>query len=173
MTPTDVHIRTCQEQVVQYLTENPDQSFATSTIRGTASDGLTCQVTQGKHHVAMDMGLAMGGTATAPTPGFFAKAGIVGCIAIATKMTAARLGLHFRSVHVEIETDTDSLAVFGTGERNAAPLDMRIRILIDSEEPDDQIDALVNRVLAIDTWFLALRDPQPVSIGWERQKAAA
>ena len=173
MTTTDAHIRACQEQVIKYLSENPEQCFRTTTINGTASVGLTCKVAQGKHQIAMDMGKAMGGTATAPSPGFFVKAGIVGCIAIATKMTAAREGLQFRSVHVEIETDTDGFAVFGNGERNAAPLDMRIRIFIDSDETDEKIDALVSRVLAIDTWFLALRDPQPVSIGWERQQVVA
>lgn len=121
----------------------------------------------------MDMGKAMGGTATAPSPGFFAKAGMVGCIAIATKMTAAREGLSIRSVHVTVETDTDTLAIFGLGGGNAAPLDTRIRIMIDSDEPDAQIDSLVDRVLSRDTWFLALRDAQPVTIGWERQAEAA
>ena len=173
MTVSDAHIRACQEQVIRYLEDHPEQCITTSTIRGTAADGLSCQVTQDEHSVLMDMGRAMGGMATAPSPGFFVKAGIVGCIAIATKMTAARLGLQFRSVDVEVETDTDALAVFGTGERNAAPLDVRIRIFIDSDETDEKIDALVSRVLAIDTWFLALRDPQPVSIGWERQQVVA
>lgn len=98
---------------------------------------------------------------------------MVGCIAIATKMTAAREGLSIRSVHVTVETDTDTLAIFGLGGGNAAPLDTRIRIMIDSDEPDAQIDSLVDRVLSRDTWFLALRDAQPVTIGWERQAEAA
>lgn len=116
----------------------------------------------------MDMGPAMGGEATAPSPGFFAKAGLVGCLAIATKMTAARAGLNVRSVHVDVETDSDALAIFGMGGGNAAPLDTRIMIAIDSDEPDARINALVDQVLTIDTWFLALRDAQPVTINWER-----
>lgn len=72
---------------------------------------------------------------------------------------------------VEVETDTDSLAIFGMGGGNAGPLDTRI--MIDSDEPDAQIDALVNQVLPTDTWFLALRDAQTVTIGWERQARAA
>ena len=173
MTPNDAHIQTCQNLVIKHLTENPSQSLSTTTITGTVGDGLQCQVTQGRHSVSMDMGKAMGGNATAPSPGFFAKAGMVGCIAIATRMTAAREGLSIRSVHVEVETDSDTLAIFGLGGGNAAPLDTRVRIMIDSDEPDAQIDALVDRVLSRDTWFLALRDAQPVTIGWERQTVAA
>ncbi|WP_170425276.1 OsmC family protein [Ruegeria arenilitoris] len=173
MTPNDTHIQTCQNQVIKHLTENPAQSLSTTTITGSIHDGLQCQVTQGRHSVSMDMGKAMGGNASAPSPGFFAKAGMVGCIAIATRMTAAREGLSIRSVHVEVETETDTLAIFGLGGGNAAPLDTRVRIIIESDEPDAQIDALVNRVLSRDTWFLALRDAQPVTIGWERQAEAA
>jgi uncharacterized OsmC-like protein len=168
MTHTDAHIRTCQNQVIERLRESPGQGLSTSQITGTVAEGLQCMVHQGPHAVAMDMSKAMGGTATAPSPGFFAKAGLVGCLAIATKMTAARKGLRFRSVRVDIETDSDSLAIFGMGGGNAAPLDTRIRIMIDSDETDADINALIDQVLCIDTWFLALRDAQPVSIGWDR-----
>ena len=173
MTHADEHIRDRQIEVISYLLDNPAKSHSTSTISGIVSDGLQCQVTQGPFEVAMDMSKAMGGDATAPSPGFFAKAGLVGCIAIATKMTAAREGLSVRSVHVEVETDTDTLAIFGKGGGNAAPLDTRIKIKIDSDLPDREIDALIDRVLAIDTWFLALRDAQSVKVHWERQAKAA
>jgi uncharacterized OsmC-like protein len=172
MTPTDQHIRERQNQVISYLTNNPEKSLSTSTISGTVADGLQCQVTQGPFEVAMDMSKSMGGDATAPSPGFYAKAGVVGCLAIATKMTAAREDLTLRGVHVEVETDSDALAVFGKGGGNAAPLDTRITISIDSDEPDDRIAALIDQVLTIDTWFLALRDAQPVSIGWKRNALA-
>ena len=171
MTVTDIHIRNCQNEVIRRLNESPEKSRVTSVISGRVSEGLQCQVTQGRHQVAMDMSKAMGGEATAPSPGFFAKAGLVGCLAIATKMTAARKGLTFRSVNVEVETDTDALAVFDMGGRNAAPLDTRITISIESDEADDCIEELVDQVLTIDTWFLALRDAQPVSIGWRRAGA--
>lgn len=167
MTQTDQHIRDRQNEVLAYLLDNPDKSLSTSKISGVVTDGLQCQVRQGRHEVAMDMSTAMGGEATAPSPGFFAKAGVVGCLAIATKMTAAREGMRFRSVHVEIETDTDGLALFGKGGGNAAPLDTRIKISIDSDEPDARVAELIDQVLTIDTWFLALRDAQPVTIGWE------
>ncbi len=173
MTPRDDHIRTCQNQVIRHLVDAPEKAVSTALISGTVSEGLQCQVSQGQHRVAMDLGKTMGGDGTAPSPSFFAKAGLVGCLAIATKMTAARAGLNIRSVHVEIETDTDTLAMFGLGGGSAAPLDTRIEITIDSDEDDIVIDALIDQVLVIDTWFLALRDAQPVSIDWTRKAKAA
>lgn len=173
MPQSDTHIRTCQNKVRDHLIEHPSKSFSTSYMSGVVTDGLQCSVTQGADHVAMDLSKGMGGDAAAPSPGFFAKAGLVGCLAIATKMTAAREGLMFRSVHVELETDSDTLALFGQGGGNAAPLDTRIKIWIDSDEPDDRVNALVAQVLTIDTWFLALRDAQPVTIDWSRSQKAA
>lgn len=164
----DAQIQICQNQVISYLSANKDQSTSTSKIIGSVNDGLKCTVSQGRHQTNMDMGRAMGGDGTAPPPGFFAKAGLVGCLAIATKMTAAREGLQFRSVDVEIETDSDTLAIFGLGEKKAAPLDTRVKILVDTDEDADIVEDLIERVLTMDTWFLALRDPQSVSVNWER-----
>lgn len=168
MTPNDIHIRDSQNAVIERLQADPRRGLSTSVISGRVEDGLKCVARQGRNEVAMDLSPAMGGAGAAPSPGFFAKAGLVGCLAIATKMTAARAGLGLRSVHVEIETDTDTLAVFDRGGGNAAPLDTRIAITIDSDAPDARIDALLEQVLAIDTWFLALRDAQSVSVGWRR-----
>lgn len=173
MAQTDAHIRTHQNQVIQYLTDNPEKAFATTKITGQVSDGLKCHVTQGRHEVDMDMGLAMGGDNTAPTPGFFAKAGVVGCLSIGTKMTAARLGIAVRSVRVELETDTDSLALLGHSGNYAGPLETRVNIVVDSDEDDAKIDGLIDFVLTIDTWFLALRDAQSVSTRWTRHRQAA
>lgn len=170
-TKRDAQIQNCQTQVISYLSANTDQSTSTSKITGSVNDGLKCTVSQGRHQANMDMARAMGGDGTAPSPGFFAKAGLVGCLAIATKMTAAREGLQFRSVDVEIETDSDTLAIFGLGDKKAAPLDTRVKILIDTDEVSDVVEDLIERVLTMDTWFLALRDPQSVSVDWERHVA--
>ena len=166
----DAQIRLCQNQVFAHLLDNPDQASATSKITGHVADALKCTVRQGRQLADMDMLRTMGGDETAPSPSFFAKAGLVGYLAIATKMTAAREGLRFRSVDVEIETDSDTLAIFGLGGGNAAPLDTRVKVLIDTNEPADVVDDLIARVLTIDTWSLALRDPQSVSVDWERQE---
>lgn len=168
-TDRDGHIRSSQKQVMDRLSADPEKAVVTLAMSGTVDDGLACHVTQGKHRATMDMGAAMGGEARGPSPGFFARAGIVGCVAIATRMAAAREGLVFRSVQVDLEMESDDLALFGLGGGNAGPLETRITLRIDTEEPDDVVSDLVNRVLEMDPWFLALRDPQKVSVAWRRR----
>ena len=167
-TERDAHIRASQNQVIERLSSNPAKAVTTLSMSGTADDGLTCRVQQGRHTALMDMGAAMGGEARGPSPGFHARAGIVGCVAIATKMAAAREGLAFRSVLVDLEMDSDDLAIFGLGGMNAAPIETRITIHIDTDEPEPVVADLVGRVLEMDPWFLALRDAQEVRINWQR-----
>ena len=104
----------------------------------------------------------LGGDGSAPTPGFFIRAGLIGCVAIGIKMTAAREGVPLESVDVDVEMDFDDSAVFGLGSNSAAPLETRFTIALQSSAPWDQVTAMVDRALAADTFFLALKDAQNV-----------
>jgi hypothetical protein len=53
-------------------------------------------------------------------------------------------------------------ASLGFGEDSAAPLETRLFIRIDTDSPESEVVALVDRVLETDTFFLALRDAQSV-----------
>ena len=59
--------------------------------------------------------------------------------------------------------DFDDSAMFGIGENTEAPLDTRLLIKIVSDEGQKRLQNLVDRVLEIDPYFLALRDAQSVS----------
>lgn len=158
----DSRIRTSQEQVIARLLGDPGAARSTIASRGRVEEGLACTITQGRFSAVADLGRGMGGDAAGPSPGFFARAGIVGCVAIATKMAAARAGLVLRSVEVEVETDFDDLALFGLGPSRAAPSETRVRICIDSDEDEERLRSLIALVLEMDPWFLALRDAQAV-----------
>ena len=158
----DIRIRDSQNLVIERMKADPDAARSTIISTGSVREGLACTVQQGKFSAIMDLGHAMGGDAAGPSPGFFARAGIVGCVAIATKMAAARAGISIRQIMVEVETDFDDLAIFGLGGSSAAPTETRVTISIDSDEDEAEISGLVARVLEIDPWFLALRDAQNV-----------
>lgn len=159
----DAQICDAQNRVISGMVSVPEPARSTITTTGQVDVGLACKVEQGKFSTVMDLGCAMGGDASAPSPGFFARAGIVGCVAIAIKMSATRAGLTFRKVVVDVETDFDDLAIFGLGNSSAAPTETRVNIEIDSDEDIMKINALVERTLEMDPWFLALRDPQRVA----------
>ena len=110
----------------------------------------------------MDMAEAIGGDGSAPTPGFFIRAGLVGCIAIGIKLTAAREGIDIGAIDVGVEMDFDDGAMLGVGDNSAAPLETRFTIAIESTAPWDEVEAMVGRALECDPYFLALRDAQSV-----------
>lgn len=160
----DARISTAQTAVIDRIAAAPAQARSTIRTTGEIGAGLACKVTQGRFDAVLDLGRGMGGDAAGPSPGFFARAAIVGCVGIAVKMLAAREGVPFEHVHVAVETDFDDAALFGIGPGSAAPTETRILIDVETDADDTTVDDIVARALAMDPWFLALRDPQEVSV---------
>ncbi len=162
MTDRDKVIQTAQTAVIERMKGNLDAARSTIKMTGRIEEGLTCQVEQGPHSAVLDLGRGMGGDAAGPSPGFFARAGIVGCVGIAVKMLAAREGVTYRSVTITLENDFDDAALMCLSTRSAAPLETRLKIEIDTDASPAVVEALVERALAHDPWYLALRDAQIV-----------
>ncbi len=161
---SNAEIRQAQNKVIERLSADPMAARTTITTTGRVGEGLACYAQQGKFETMMDMGPAMGGAALGPSPGFFARAAVVGCVSIAIKMTAAREGLDVRAVDVQIEVDCDDLAIFALGGGDASPLESRIAITVETSEPDYVIADVTNRALAHAPWFLGLKEANTVVV---------
>lgn len=159
----EARIRAAQKAVIARMQSDPGKAKSTLVTTGHVGHGLACHVTQGRFEALLDLGKAMGGDCAGPSPGFFARAAIAGCVSMAIKMLAARESVHFEAVDVAVEMDFDDAALFGVGNGNAAPLETRIGIAVKTDAPDSMVEAIVDQALAWDPWFLALRDPQRVS----------
>ena len=159
----DVGIRAAQARAVERMQADPGLARSTTATTGVIRDGLACHISQGKFTAVSDLGRGMGGDAAGPSPSFYARAAIAGCVAIAIKMHAANEGRAFRQVEVTVETDMYDLALFGIGSQSAAPLLTDISIAIDSDEEPGVVAAIVKTALARDPWYLALRDRQVVT----------
>jgi hypothetical protein len=53
--------------------------------------------------------------------------------------------------------------MLGVGSNSAAPLATRFMITLQTTAPPDEVTAMVDRALAADPYFLALRDAQNVT----------
>ena len=158
----DNHIRSCQADVISRMTADPTACQRTYATTGEIGAGLTCNVTQGRFAAITDLGAGMGGGAAGPSPGFFARTAIVGCVGMGVKMLAVREGLVFEQITVTVETSFDDAALMGLGMNPAGPLHTRVIINIDSQDDPARIAEVVDRALSHDPWFLALRDAQVV-----------
>ena len=164
-------IRLAVERVADVFRRKPSAAVDTIRASGRIEDGLVCRVRQGDHAAVMDMAQAIGGDGSAPTPGFFVRSGLVGCIAIGIKLTAAREGIDIGAIDVDVEMDFDDGAMIGVGDNSAAPLETRFIIAIESSAPWEEVTAMVDRALERDPYFLALRDAQSVKTSLVPTKA--
>jgi hypothetical protein len=61
--------------------------------------------------------------------------------------------------------DFDDSALLGMGGNTAAPLETRLTITLKSAAAWSEVTAMVQRALAADPFYLALRDAQNVKVG--------
>ncbi|MEM6323187.1 MAG: OsmC family protein [Pseudomonadota bacterium] len=169
----DTQAQEGQHRAIAVFGKRPNHAQVTNTGTATVKDGLVCAFSDGTHATSVDMPEAIGGTGTAPSPGYFGRAAICSCIAIGVKMTAARDGLALNGVSVSIEQDFDNRGVLGMPGANAAPLKTRIEIAVNSPAPSQSVIDLVDRALQIDPWFLAFSQAQPVQWKCRTEPGAA
>ncbi len=156
------HVREAQMRAISVYAKRPERAQVVN--RGTAEvrDGLRCSYEQDGHRISIDMPSAIGGSEDGPSPGYFGRAAICGCLSIGIKMAAARENLHLDAVRVGIAQDWDNRGVLGMEGASPVPSETRITIEIESRAPRAVLDDMVARALATDPWFLAFRDAQPV-----------
>ncbi len=159
----DQQTREAQRRIIDVYTKKPKAALSTNSGIAEVREGLACTFTQDRHSVVIDMVEAIGGDDSGPSPGFYGRAAIAGCLAVGIKMTATREGLKFDSVNVGIEQDWDNRGVLAMPGASAAPSETRILIQIGSAESQEKVKALVSRALAHDPWFLAFRDAQVIT----------
>ena len=162
----DSKIREALNRMIGVFQKKPQQALNTIAASAVVEDGVKAHFTQGEHSAVMDFPEAMGGEGAGPTPGFFARGGICGCVAMG-KQQAILQGMVFNKVVVEVENDFDDGAVYGLGDATAAPLETRLTIRIDTDESNETVSKLVDRVLKRDSWFLALKEAQNVKTAVE------
>lgn len=87
-----------------YLTEHPSEArYRDSAARARLTSGLVVDVTgPAGESLRTDMPTGIGGTATAPSPGWFLRAAAASCVASLVAIRAAATGVTMRSVEVEV-----------------------------------------------------------------------
>ncbi|MGK2850529.1 MAG: OsmC family protein [Candidatus Limnocylindrales bacterium] len=129
-----------QEQIKQaiqaasdYLREHPDDARSTdSAATATLVDGLVVQVTgPGGETLLTDMVPSVGGTATAPSPGWLLRAAEASCVATLIAMRAATLGITLDALEVSVDSESDDRGILGIDDAvPAGPLSGRVRVRV-------------------------------------------
>jgi uncharacterized OsmC-like protein len=129
-------IRTAIEGASAYLTEHPDEArYTDSLATATLGEGLQVRV-EGPNgeRLETDMPSAVGGAASAPSPGWFLRASVAACVASLARMRAAQLGLEGFGGSVEVDSESDDRGILGLDAAvPAGPLSMRIRFRVTAD----------------------------------------
>jgi uncharacterized OsmC-like protein len=129
-----------------YLTEHPGEArYRDSSARAHLSSGLVVEVTgPSEERLRTDMPAAIGGTASAPSPGWFLRAATASCVASLVAIRAAAMGATLDSVDVEVDSESDDRGILGLEPTiPAGALSMGIVVSIDAPGLDrEALEAL-------------------------------
>jgi uncharacterized OsmC-like protein len=121
---SDALIRAAIEKTSGTLVSNPDKGRV-KNVEATASllDGLRCEVkgTSGEL-LQTDMPRAVGGTASAPNPGWLMRAALASCNATCIAIRAAKLGVPLTTLEVTVSSESDLRGMLGVGDMVPAGL---------------------------------------------------
>lgn len=150
-----------------YLAAHPDEArYRDSVASAVVEGGLRVRVTgTDGSSLVTDMVAGVGGTASAPSPGWLFRAAYASCAATLIAMRAAEQGVVFSSLQVEVDGESDDRGILGIAEDvPAGPVSMKVTVRAVST----QDEGTVREVIA---WGLehcpvddAVRRPVPVEL---------
>jgi uncharacterized OsmC-like protein len=120
-------IRTASE----YLAQHPEEARSTdSAASATLVDGLVVRVSgPAGASVTTDMVPSVGGTATAPSPGWLLRAAVASCVVTLIAMRAAMLGISLDRLEVTVDSESDDRGILGIDKDvPAGPLSGRVSV---------------------------------------------
>jgi uncharacterized OsmC-like protein len=132
-----VSIAEAVERANTYLTAHPEEArYRDSAARAHLASGLVVEVTGPTgESLRTDMPTGIGGTASAPSPGWFLRAAEASCVASLVAIRAASLGIELESVDVEVDSESDDRGILGLDDDIPAGA-IAVRIVISIEAPE-------------------------------------
>jgi uncharacterized OsmC-like protein len=140
-------IRSAIEAASDYLSQHPEEALATdSAATATVLEGLVVRVIgPGGVTLTTDMVPSVGGTATAPSPGWLLRAAEASCVATLITMRAAMLGVTLDTLEVTVDSESDDRGLLGIADDvPAGPLSGRVAVRLTAAG----VDAAMLRELA-------------------------
>lgn len=134
-------IKDAVEGASAYLTEHPDEArYRDSAATARITTGLVATVSgAGGETLTTDMPAGIGGTASAPSPGWLMRAAAAACVASLIAIRAAATGIDLGPIEVEVDSESDDRGILGLDDSIAAgALSVRVAVRLDGTglDPD-------------------------------------
>ena len=155
----------------RYLTDHPDEArYRDSAAIARLAAGLRVEVRAADGaSLQTDMPKGIGGTATAPSPGWLLRAAMASCVASLIAIRAAALGFELSSVEVSVDSESDDRGILGLDESiPAGPLSTRIAVAVSAPgRGPAEVDVLVRWAVDHCPVSDAIKRPVPVEVAIE------
>lgn len=135
-----------------YLGSHPDEArYRDSAARARLTSGLVVDVTGPTGEtLRTDMPTGIGGTATAPSPGWYLRAAAASCVAALVAIRAAATGIEVGSVEVDVDSESDDRGILGMDPAIPAGT-LSVRVVVSIEAPSaDRAE-----IVALAEWAVA------------------
>lgn len=130
------------QNATSYLREHPDEArYTDSEAVATLKEGLRVVVSDpAGRTIETDMSTGIGGTDSAPSPGWLFRAALAACDATLIAMRAAMLGIELDHVEVTIDSESNDYGILGIDESvPAGPLNVRTRVSVRAKNVDPEV----------------------------------
>jgi uncharacterized OsmC-like protein len=131
------------ERNAKAMALRPSLGQGTAKTKVTLRDGLTCDVEDGNWKLVVDLSPKSGGDSRGPDPGVYGRTALGSCLAIGYTLWAAKLGVVFKKLEVEVQADYDSRPNHGVTDDPPGYRQVRYIVTVESDAPE----AAVMRVL--------------------------
>jgi len=132
-------IRSALEAATSHYAANPADARSTDSVAtATLQDGLIVQVESPTgQRLTTDMVASVGGTGSAPSPGWLLRAAEASCVATLIAMRAATLGITLDTLEVAVDSESDDRGMLGMDDSvPAGPLSGRVQVRLTAEGAD-------------------------------------
>jgi uncharacterized OsmC-like protein len=129
-------IRQAIDDASSHLRQHPADALSTDSVAvASIVDGLVIRVTgPNGERLTMDMVPSVGGTATAPSPGWLLRAAVASCVATLIAMRAAMVGITLVALEVTVDSESDDRGILGLDETvPAGPLSSRVAVRLTAD----------------------------------------
>jgi uncharacterized OsmC-like protein len=143
MPPTE-QINELFERNGKAMAMRPSVGQGTARTKVTLRDGLTCDIEDGAWKLTVDMSQKAGGDARGPDPGVYGRTALGSCLAICYTLWAARRGITFSNLQVEVQAHYDAGGYHGVEDAPVGDRQVRYIVTVESDAPEADVLAVLD-----------------------------
>jgi uncharacterized OsmC-like protein len=162
-------LRSIQAPLKARYRETPDDALITLRARGRLGEGVSCNIETGKALVSAGLHPATGGSGQSACSGDMLLEALVACAGVTLNAVATSLGIALRDAALEAEGDLDFRGTLGIAKEVPVGFRrIRLRITVDSDASDEQLDTLLRLTERYCVVYQTLAQPPTLEVKRDR-----